>query len=128
MSTTYTTNYHLGKQEDTSDNFNMSVITDNMDTIDSVLDDKADKSATYTKTEVDTALNGKADTTDIPTVPITVIQKNGTNLTPVSGTVNITIPTSAADVSALPNTTKYAAALSLTINSSTYVITGQLKD
>ena len=37
MSTTYTTNYHLGKQEDTSDNFNMSVITDNMDTIDSVL-------------------------------------------------------------------------------------------
>jgi hypothetical protein len=37
MSTTYTTNYRLGKQTDTSDNFNMSVITDNMDTIDSVL-------------------------------------------------------------------------------------------
>lgn len=34
MSTTYTTNYHLGKQTDTSDNFNMSVITDNMDIID----------------------------------------------------------------------------------------------
>lgn len=37
MSTTYTTNYHLGKQEDTSDNFNMSVITENMDIIDTAL-------------------------------------------------------------------------------------------
>ena len=35
MSTTYTTNYHLGKQTDTSDTFDMSVITDNMDIIDS---------------------------------------------------------------------------------------------
>lgn len=34
MSTTYTTNYHLGKQTDSSDNFDMSVITDNMDIID----------------------------------------------------------------------------------------------
>ena len=78
--------------------------------------------------DVETALIGKADTTDIPTVPITTIQKNGTGITPVSGTVNITVPTSAADVSALPDTTKYAAALSLTINSSTFVMTGQLKD
>ena len=62
MSTTYTTNYHLGKQEDTSDNFNMSVITDNMDTIDSVLGNKSDKSTTYTKAEVDTALSGKQAT------------------------------------------------------------------
>lgn len=37
MSTTYTTNYHLGKQTDTSDNFDMSVITDNMDIIDTQL-------------------------------------------------------------------------------------------
>lgn len=43
MSTTYTTNYHLGKQTDTSDNFDMSVITDNMDTIDTVLKDHSDK-------------------------------------------------------------------------------------
>lgn len=78
--------------------------------------------------DVETALSGKADTTDIPTVPITAIQKNGTGITPVSGTVNITVPTSAADVLALPDTTKYAAALSLTINSSTFVMTGQLKD
>lgn len=121
---------------------------------------------------IKSALDSKADTSDIPTVPITAIQKNGTGITPVSGTVNITVPTqasdinaatatqggkadtaiqgikvnsstvnpdsnkvvsitvptSAADVSALPDTTKYAVALSLTINSSTYVMTGQLKD
>lgn len=71
---------------------------------------------------------GLASASDIPTVPITAIQKNGTGITPVSGTVNITVPTTAADVLALPDTTKYAAALSLTINSSTFVMTGQLKD
>ena len=42
--------------------------------------------------------------------------------------VNITVPTTANDVNALPNTTKYAASLSLSINQTTYVITAQLKD
>lgn len=74
------------------------------------------------------ALDSKADTTDIPTVPIMAIQKNGTGITPVDGTVNITVPIVAADVAALPDTTKYAAALSLTIDSATFVVTGQLKD
>lgn len=78
--------------------------------------------------DVETALSDKADITDIPTVPITAIQKNGTDIAPVSGIVNIIVPTTAADISALPNTTKYASALSLTINSQTFVITGQLKD
>ena len=50
--------------------------------------------------DVETALAGKADTTDIPTVPITAIQKNGTSITPVSGTVNITVPTQASDINA----------------------------
>lgn len=74
------------------------------------------------------ALDGKADTTDIPTVPIMAIQKNGTGITPVDGTVNITVPVVAADVAALPDNTRYAAALSLTIDSATFVVTGQLKD
>lgn len=131
-----------------------------------------DGTTIYSFGDVETALEGKADTTDIPTVPITAIQKNGTGITPVSGTinitvptqasdinaatatqggkadtaiqgikvnsstvnpdankvVNITVPTTAADVSALPASTKYAAALNLTINSSTFVMTGQLKD
>lgn len=37
MATTYTPNYHLGKQTDENDTFDMSVITDNMDTIDSAM-------------------------------------------------------------------------------------------
>ena len=47
---------------------------------------------------------------------------------PVDGTVNITVPVVATDVAALPDTTKYAAALSLTIDSATFIVTGQLKD
>lgn len=78
--------------------------------------------------DVENALANKADIADIPTVPITTIQKNGTNIMPVDGTVNIIVPTTAADVSALPDTIKYATALNLTINSQTFVITGQLKD
>lgn len=48
MATTYTTNYNLGKQEDSSDKFNMKVITDNMDTIDSQLKANADAAAAVT--------------------------------------------------------------------------------
>lgn len=43
-------------------------------------------------------------------------------------TINITVPTTASEVDALPDTTKYGASLSLTIDSSTYVVTAQLKD
>lgn len=43
-------------------------------------------------------------------------------------TVDITVPTTAADVSALPASTKYGANLTLSINSTTYVVTAQLKD
>jgi hypothetical protein len=45
-----------------------------------------------------------------------------------NATINISVPTTAADVSALPDTTKYAANMALSINSSTYVVTAQLKD
>ena len=60
---------------------------------------------------------------------IQTVKVNDTALTPTSAkAVNITVPTQASDINALPNTTKYAAALLLTIDSSTYVVTGQLKD
>lgn len=39
-----------------------------------------------------------------------------------------TIPTTASDVGALPDSTKYAANMVMTINSTTYVLTAQLKD
>lgn len=42
--------------------------------------------------------------------------------------VVLTIPSAAADVWALPDSTKYWASLDLSINSTTYVITAQLKD
>ena len=74
-----------------------------------------------------------------PTIPTVnnatlTIQKNSTSVgtftanSATDTTINITVPVTAADVSALPASTKYAANLSLTIDSSTYVVTGQLKD
>lgn len=63
-----------------------------------------------------------------------IIQKNGTELGTFNAndsttkTINVTVPVDADDVHALPDTTKYAANISLSINSSTYVITAQLKD
>lgn len=62
------------------------------------------------------------------------IQTNGQTLEtydPVSGenkVVNIVIPQSATDLGALPGSTKYAASLDLSINPSTFVMTGQLYD
>ena len=80
----------------------------------------------YTTTEK-TKLAGIAEGAEVN--EIEGIKVNNTTINPdANKTVNITVPTSAADVSALPASTKYAAALSLTINSSTYVMTGQLKD
>lgn len=74
-----------------------------------------------------------------PTIPIVndavlTIQKNGTTVDTFSAnasqnkTINITVPTTASDVSALPASTKYAASLSLSVDSSTFVVTAQLKD
>ncbi len=62
------------------------------------------------------------------------IQKNGTAIDTFTAnattdkTINITVPTQASDVNALPDTTKYAASASLTIDSTTYIATLQLKD
>lgn len=59
---------------------------------------------------------------------IETVKVNNTALTPSGKAVNVTVPTTAADVSALPASTKYGASLTLSINSSTYVVTAQLKD
>lgn len=72
----------------------------------------------------------------IPTVndATLTIKKNGTTIDTFSAnsdtdkTIDIRVPTNAADVSALPSSTKYAASLYLYVNSSTYVVTAQLKD
>ena len=57
------------------------------------------------------------------------VEVNGSELIPDDQKkVNIQVPTTAADVSALPASTKYAANISLSVNTSTYVCTVQLKD
>ena len=79
------------------------------------------------------------DLLNTPTIPTVnnatlTIQKNSTNIGTFTAnassneTINITVPVSASDVSALPSSTKYGASLSLSIDSSTYVLTAQLKD
>ena len=80
-----------------------------------------------------------SEITNTPTIPTVndatlKIQRNGTDLDTFTANaaqdkmINIVVPTTASDVSALPASTKYGASLSLSINSSTYVITAQLKD
>lgn len=59
---------------------------------------------------------------------IETIKVNSTAQQVTNKTVDITVPTTAADVSALPASTKYGANLTLSINSTTYVVTAQLKD
>lgn len=91
--------------------------------------DYAEASHTHVKSEI----------TDFPTIPTVnnktiTIQKNSTTVDTftlnqsTNKTINITVPTTASDVSALPDSTKYAAAIDLSINNTTYVITAQLKD
>ena len=43
-------------------------------------------------------------------------------------TINIAVPVSAGDVNALPDTTKYGASVSLTMDSTTYKVSASLKD
>lgn len=127
-----TTNYNLIKP-DYEDNADIKDLNDNFDTIDTAMNNKVDKEIgkglstnDYTTAEK-TKLSGIAEDAEVN--EIVGIKVNNTTVNPdVNKVVNITVPTTAVDVSALPNTTKYAAAISLTINSSTFVMTGQLKD
>ena len=86
-----------------------------------------DGSAKYWAGQAQSAVESIGDAT-------LTIQKNGSNLgtftanATVDKTIDIPIPTTASDVSALPDSTKYGAGLSLTINSTNYVMTAQLKD
>lgn len=96
---------------------------------------KADSSSLAT-VATSGSYNDLSNTPTIPTVnnATITIQKNGTKVNDFTAnqatakTINITVPTSAADVSALPSSTKYGASMTLSINSTTYVVTAQLKD
>ena len=69
---------------------------------------------------------GIAAASDIPTVPITEIQRNSSTISPVSGVVNIAVPTTAADVSAIPATEKGANGGVATLDSSGKLTSSQL--
>ena len=65
---------------------------------------------------------------------VLTLQKNSETIDTFSAnasnnkTINITVPVTAADVNALPASTKYAAAAALTIDSQTFIATLTLKD
>ncbi len=69
---------------------------------------------------------GIAAASDIPTVPITEIQRNSSTITPVSGVVNISVPTTAADVSAISKIEKGASFGVATLDSSGKLTSSQL--
>lgn len=107
-------------EKDLNDNFSeIETRLDEVPTKTSDLTNDGDGTSNFaTESYVDTN-GGKIDSISVNNTPQTIdANKN----------VNITVPVTAADVSALPASTKYGASLSLTMNSSTFVITLQLKD
>ena len=107
-----------------------------------------------TASDVSSAIAGKANTADLatvatsgdygdlnnkPTIPTVndatlTIQKNSTTVDTFTAnasadkTINITVPTSAADVSALPSSTKYGASITVSVDTTDYKVTTTLKD
>lgn len=78
-------------------------------------------------------MNKKAYKTELPTVnnstiTLNVNGKTGSFTTNQASAKTVSISLSASDVSALPSSTKYWASLDLSMNSTTYVVTAQLKD
>ena len=118
---------------------NTSVVTNKIATLGTMAGETA---TDYTKTANLATVATSGSYTDLlnqPTIPVVndatlTIQKNSTTLDTFTAnaatnkTINITVPTTYSDVGALPDSTKYGAGLSLSINSSTYIITAQLKD
>lgn len=116
-----------------------SLITALTENVDDIAESQADD---YTKTSdlAAVALSGAyADLSGQPTIPTVnnatlTIQKNGSTVASFGAnassnvTANITVPTTASDVGALANTTKYAKSINISMNNSTYVMTLTLKD
>ena len=105
-------------------------ITDTLETYGDIVTHDVDEFATAAQgAKADTALQPA----DLGDATLT-IKKNNTavgTFTANSKTdtdINLVIPTQASDVNALPDSTKYAASVSLSLDSTTYVLTVQLKD
>lgn len=59
---------------------------------------------------------------------IETVKVNNTALTPSGKAVNVTVPTKASDINALPDNTKYGANVDLSLNTTDYKMTITLKD
>ena len=87
----------------------------------------ADGSAKYWAGQAQSAVESIGDAT-------LTIQKNGSDLgtftanATVDKTIDIPIPTAAADINALPDTTKYGATITASLNTTDYKLTLTLKD
>lgn len=96
--------------------------------------DLDNKLTAWANIAIDPDTNEISATDTIPNNATIKVQKNWTDIESFTAnestnkTINITVPTQASDVWALPDTTKYWSNLSLSINSTTYVVTAQLKD
>lgn len=106
---------------------------DSFGDVETELDNKVDKETgkglstnDYTTAEKE-KLSGVESGADVN--KINSIKVNGTTVSPDNNKIiSLTIPTKASDISALPDSTKYAASLSFSINTSTFVMTAQLVD
>lgn len=108
-----------------------AVRDENNDPLSTLLDRKQDLITTDNKLDWDLVNHPTMPTVNDATLTIQrngVLQGTFTANASSNKTVNIAVPTTAADVSALPSTTKYGASLDMSLNSSTYVLTIQLKD
>lgn len=108
-----------------------AVRDENNDPLSTLLDRKQDTITTDNKLSWDLVNHPTIPTVNNATLTIQrngVLQGTFTANASSNKTINIPVPTSAADVSALPSSTKYGASLNMSLDSSTYVLTIQLKD
>lgn len=105
-------------------------ITDTLETYGDIVTHDADEFATAAQgAKADTALQPA----DLGNATLT-IKKNNTSVgtftanSKIDTEINLVIPTTAADVNALPDSTKYAASISSSLDNTTYILTIQLKD
>ncbi len=111
MSVTYTENYNLGKQENHSDKFDMTVITENMDKIDTAMaEQKAEIAATSEALASETVYRQEEDSrlseeTALNRSTLGYQRKNLLKITAVSKTVNGVIFTVNNDGSVTANGT-----------------------
>ena len=108
-----------------------AVRDENNDPLSTLLDRKQDTITTDNKLDWDLVNHPTIPTVNNATLTIQrngVLQGTFTANASSNKTINIPVPTTASDVSALPSSTKYGASLNMSLDSSTYVLTIQLKD